>query len=129
MILAGVILKLGTYGIFRLKALLVLARAQKDVLLSLGLLGAIFSGLICTNLTDFKAIIAFSSVGHMRVAFTLFTLMAETRILAMLVIILSHSFSSAWLFYNSFYLYTRSHSRRILLNKGAYFKCKVFSIT
>jgi len=66
MILAGVLLKLGGYGLFRL------LRRLENVLRSRGVLyvgvvlwGGVITGFICLRQVDLKGLIAYSSVGHM----------------------------------------------------------------
>jgi len=64
-ILAGVLLKLGGYGIIRfsLYSLSSLIRVS-FFLVSLRVSGMFFVGLICCRLNDLKALIAYSSVAH-----------------------------------------------------------------
>lgn len=69
MILAGVLLKLGCYGIIRLmmffEGIVIILRRM---LLSLGLLGGLAVRAICLRQVDLKALIAYSSVSHMGLA-------------------------------------------------------------
>lgn len=65
-ILAGVLLKLGGYGIYRV---LVLVNSGLIFLGSyfwgLRVLGIIYVGLMCCRLSDIKGLVAYSSVAHM----------------------------------------------------------------
>jgi NADH-quinone oxidoreductase subunit M len=66
-LLAGVLLKLGTYGLIRVGVGEVPAGAH-DVAPALGVLavvGIVYGALACLMQTDLKRLVAFSSVGHM----------------------------------------------------------------
>jgi len=64
-ILAGVLLKLGGYGLMRVVRKLFTGYAQiRVILLSLRLIGIIVVGAICCRLNDLKALVAYSSVAH-----------------------------------------------------------------
>lgn len=66
-LLAGVLLKLGTYGLLRLWYDVVPAGAL-DVapyLGALGVVGIVYGALACLAQTDLKRLIAYSSIGHM----------------------------------------------------------------
>ena len=71
-LLAGVLLKMGTYGLVRI-AVADLPRGARDVAPALGVLavaGIVYATLVCVSLAsdpsaDLKRLIAFSSVGHM----------------------------------------------------------------
>lgn len=65
-ILAGVLLKLGGYGIIRVSFLLkFIAGFIVRILVGLSLFRMVYVGLICCRLNDFKALVAYSSVAHM----------------------------------------------------------------
>jgi NADH-quinone oxidoreductase subunit M len=66
-LLAGVLLKIGTYGLVRI-ALPVLPAGARDAAPALGVLAAaaiVYGSLCCLAQTDLKRMIAYSSVGHM----------------------------------------------------------------
>jgi NADH-ubiquinone oxidoreductase chain 4 len=66
MILAGVLLKLGGYGLFRVLSICRIGVVTlRSFLLGLRLFGIIYVGLMCCRLNDFKALVAYSSVAHM----------------------------------------------------------------
>jgi NADH-quinone oxidoreductase subunit M len=66
-LLAGVLLKMGTYGLVRiaLPALPLGARDLAPVLGVLAVIGIVYGSLCCLAQTDLKRLIAYSSVGHM----------------------------------------------------------------
>ena len=66
-LLAGVLLKMGGYGIFRVD-LGMFPDAMRDlwwVLAVLGIISMIYAAFVCLHQTDLKRLIAYSSVGHM----------------------------------------------------------------
>lgn len=65
-ILAGVLLKLGGYGLIRFILItLFWVGAVGHYLVGLSLLRIIYVGFLCVRLNDFKALVAYSSVAHM----------------------------------------------------------------
>jgi len=65
MILAGVLLKLGGYGLLRSIPLVMReVRLFSNIIIRLGLVGRVIAGLVCLRQTDIKALIAYSSVAH-----------------------------------------------------------------
>jgi len=65
-ILAGILLKLGSYGLIRLFSFFPnFISTFFSCLSSIALWGAVVTSLICLRQTDIKSLIAYSSVGHM----------------------------------------------------------------
>jgi NADH-ubiquinone oxidoreductase chain 4 len=64
MILAGVLLKLGGYGLLRIFPVLVRFFNFGFVWVSVRLVGGFLVSLICIRQTDLKSLIAYSSVAH-----------------------------------------------------------------
>ena len=66
MILAGVLLKLGGYGICRVYyKVIVRVKFIGTYIVALRILGICYVGLMCMRLNDMKALVAYSSVSHM----------------------------------------------------------------
>jgi NADH-ubiquinone oxidoreductase chain 4 len=65
-ILAGVLLKLGSYGLLRMSSLFSFSslRGLDLFIFSIRLIGAIFTAIICLRQTDIKILIAYSRVVH-----------------------------------------------------------------
>ena len=66
MVLAGVMLKLGGYGIIRFLPLLFVDRLFSCFVVVFSLTGGMLTGLICLNQKDIKRLVAYSSVVHIR---------------------------------------------------------------
>lgn len=65
-ILAAVLLKLGSYGLFRLSNMYSgVAMDYSSLILILSLWGACLRALLCTRQTDVKSLVAYSSIRHM----------------------------------------------------------------
>lgn len=65
-VLAGILLKLGGYGILRLSSnFLSINLKLAPLIIRISLIGAIITRLICIRQTDLKSLIAYSSVAHM----------------------------------------------------------------
>ncbi len=66
-LLAGVLLKMGGYGIFRIDLGMFPDAMQQMwwVLAALGIVSMIYAAFVCLHQTDLKRLIAYSSVGHM----------------------------------------------------------------
>ena len=119
-ILAGLLLKLGGYGVIRLRGLLVLKSISISTLLVLiiRLFGGVLTRIVCLRQTDFKSLVAYSSVGH--ISFVIVGLLRNTLwgFIGAILIIVGHGLCSSGLFalVNTFYL--RRHSRLLTINKG-----------
>jgi len=83
---------------------------------SVGLFGGLLSGLVCLSQIDVKALVAYSSVGHMGIV--LCGVLSFTRVgeVGGYVIIIGHGFCSSGLFCMVNFIYERFVSRRIFFN-------------
>nr|BFF23513.1 hypothetical protein GCM10025732_14780 [Glycomyces mayteni] len=91
-LLAGVLLKLGTYGLIRVAGGLAPAGAAEaaPVLAVLAALGILVAGLVCLRLPEIKRLIAYSSVGHMGFVVLAFAAGTEAGVRAALFGNLAH---------------------------------------
>ena len=118
--LAALLLKMGTYGWFRLVVPLFpeAVDAYAPVLLFLSVFGLIYTSLVAFAQNDMKKIIAYSSVAHM--AFVLLGLFAFNSygLMGGFYQTLTHAVSSAGLFFLVGVLYDRTHNRDIAAYGG-----------
>ena len=118
-ILAGVLLKLGGYGVLRIRRVFLLnERVLRKGLILLCLWGGVLTAGICAGQRDIKSLIAYSSVGHIGVilggALSKFNWGWEGAIL----IIVCHGFCSSGLFCLANLMYEKLKSRRLFLCGG-----------
>nr|YP_010381730.1 NADH dehydrogenase subunit 4 [Caliscelis shandongensis]UDL72118.1 NADH dehydrogenase subunit 4 [Caliscelis shandongensis] len=119
MILAGILLKLGGYGLIRLMSFIYFyVFFYGDFIISLSLVGCLLVSMFCMIQSDVKILIAYSSVCHMSMVIVgLFTLNSWGN-LGSLIFMLGHGFVSSGLFYIIGVLYDRFGSRSFYILKG-----------
>lgn len=118
-ILAGVLLKLGGYGIMRIISISPSCCSYISSLsFSLRIRGIIFVGFICCRINDLKALIAYSSVAHIGLVLSGVITSYIWGFYGGLLIIVRHGLSSSGLFCIVNLYYERTSRRRIFLNKG-----------
>lgn len=117
MILAGILLKLGGYGIIRLGWLFNSSNIL-SVLIRVSLLGGGILGIICLIISDIKVIIAYSSVVHIALIIVGVLSLYSWGIGGSIIIMMAHGLCSSGIFACANIFYERSHSRRLILNKG-----------
>ena len=114
-LLAGVLLKMGTYGFIRI-ALPILPEGAMRFAPMIGVLaviGIIYGSLCCLAQTDVKRLIAFSSVGHMGFVMLGIAAMNEAGIQAALFGNIAHGVITGMLFFLAGSLHDRYHTREI----------------
>ena len=116
-ILAGVILKLGGYGLLRLICTITLIGPILWYCI-LALWGRGILGIICLRHRDIKVLIAYSSVVHIVFVLTGGARLSRWGIIGAIAVIISHGLCSAGLFAWAHTSYLYSHSRSLILNKG-----------
>nr|YP_010954701.1 NADH dehydrogenase subunit 4 [Dorcus hopei]WMW30086.1 NADH dehydrogenase subunit 4 [Dorcus hopei] len=119
MILAGVMLKLGGYGLMRLMQMMIpLAVKINVVFIVIGLVGGFFVSLICLRQGDIKSLIAYSSVAHMGMVLGGIMTLNYWGLSGSLVMMVAHGLCSSGLFCLANISYERLGSRSFYLNKG-----------
>ncbi|MGH7567949.1 MAG: complex I subunit 4 family protein [Gemmatimonadales bacterium] len=121
-ILAGILLKMGTYGFLRFALPffpgVALHPAVQTAIVVLSLIGILYGGLVAMVQPDFKKLIAYSSVAHL--GFVMLGIWALTlqSVQGALLIMLNHGLSTGALFFLAGMLYERRHSRLIAAYGG-----------
>jgi NADH-ubiquinone oxidoreductase chain 4 len=118
-ILAAVLLKLGGYGLIRVSAIFYKQITMiAPYIISVALVGAILSSIICLRQADLKSLIAYSSVGHIGILVAGVISLTNWGFMGALLIIIAHGVVSSGLFCLANITYEISHTRRIVLTKG-----------
>jgi len=123
MILAGVLLKLGAYGFLRFVLPLypVQAKNYAGVLAFLAVMAIIFGAFAAYGQSDFKRLVAYSSVNHMgfvvlgiaAAAFAANTQNATIALEGAVLQMFNHGLSAAGMFFLVGVLYERTHTRNL----------------
>lgn len=118
-ILAGVLLKLGGYGLMRVMPLVykVIFKPSR-YFVGLRLIGMVYVGGLCCRLNDFKALVAYSSVAHIAIVIRGCMAVNYWGYIGSFIIMLSHGLSSSGLFCIVNIFYERFGSRRFYVNRG-----------
>jgi NADH-quinone oxidoreductase subunit M len=115
MILAALLLKLGGYGILRI-AYPLFPQAGKTLWLLfavIGIISLIYGGLCALAQTDFKRLVAYSSVSHMGLITIGAAMMTPAGTDGALFMMVAHGVTSAMLFFVVGVVYDRAHHRDI----------------
>jgi NADH-quinone oxidoreductase subunit M len=112
-ILAGILLKLGGYGMLRACFPLVPAAFHQFayVLAILGVISIIYGAFVALGQTDFKRMVAYSSVSHMGYVLLGFAALTEWGMSGAATQMFNHGTSSAALFLIVGVIYDRAHHR------------------
>jgi NADH-quinone oxidoreductase subunit M len=116
-ILAGILLKMGTYGFLRFALpffpQVALSPGVTTVVVALAVVGIIYGALVAMVQPDFKKLIAYSSVSHL--GFVVLGIWALTvqSVQGALMVMINHGISTGALFFLVGMIYERRHSRMI----------------
>jgi NADH-quinone oxidoreductase subunit M len=114
-ILAGVLLKMGTYGLMRFNLALFpeAAREWAPYLITLAVIGIIYGALVAMVQPDVKRLVAYSSVSHMGFVVLGIFSFTELGMQGALYQMLNHGVSTGALFLFVGFIYERRHARKI----------------
>nr|ALI86984.1 NADH dehydrogenase subunit 4 [Cryptolestes turcicus] len=119
MILAGIMLKLGGYGLIRVMPLfLKINNSLNSFLIVISMVGGFIVSLVCVRQSDMKSLIAYSSVAHMGMVLAGIMTLNYWGLWGCLIMMLAHGLCSSGLFCLANISYERIHSRSMYLNKG-----------
>nr|YP_010946370.1 NADH dehydrogenase subunit 4 [Balta hwangorum]WGO57088.1 NADH dehydrogenase subunit 4 [Balta hwangorum] len=119
MILAGVLLKLGGYGLLRFLLCLFYLNISFGILwISISLVGGFLISLFCLRQVDLKSLIAYSSVAHMGMVIGGLMTLFYWGFFGSYILMIGHGLCSSGLFCLANISYERLGSRSLLINKG-----------
>jgi NADH-quinone oxidoreductase subunit M len=116
-VLASIMLKLGTFGFIRLAVPLFAGAAMSDAvrtaILVLAVIGIVYGALVSLVQPDFKKLVAYSSVSHLGfVMLGIFALTVQS-VQGALMVMINHGISTGALFFLIGMIYERRHTRMI----------------
>lgn len=114
-ILAGVLLKMGTYGLMRISIPMFpeAAHAAAPVMIGLAVVGIIYGALIAWRQTDIKKLVAYSSVSHLGFVVAGLFAFNEMGFTGALYQMVNHGVSTGALFLLIGVVYERRHTREM----------------
>nr|QRW36353.1 NADH dehydrogenase subunit 4 [Hydroporus sp. IBE<ESP> AN585] len=119
MILAGILLKLGGYGLLRVMSLfLSMGKFWSPLFISISLVGGFLVSIICLRQTDLKILIAYSSVAHMGMVLGGIMTLNYWGFCGSYTMMIAHGLCSSGLFCLANISYERLGSRSMFMNKG-----------
>ncbi len=129
-ILAGVLLKMGTYGFMKLGFPLFpdATRALIPALMSLAVLSIVYGACLALVQTDIKKIIAYSSISHLGYVMLGLVSLDLLGIQGAIVQMVSHGLTAAGLFLMVGMIYERCHTRELAAYGGLAKALPVYSV-
>jgi len=114
-VLAGVMLKMGTYGLLRLAIPLFPLAVERFApwMAALGVVGIVYGALVAMVQRDVKKLVAYSSVSHLGFVVLGLFAMTQEAIAGAIFVMLAHGLSTGALFLLVGNIYERRHTREI----------------
>ncbi|MEQ1635153.1 MAG: NADH-quinone oxidoreductase subunit M [Methylococcales bacterium] len=113
-LLSGILLKMGAYGLLRVVIMLPEAtRVLQPLLIFLALFGMLYGGLLAWRQSDLKAMVAYSSVSHMGIVLLGIASLNELGMTGAVLQMTAHGLIAGALFLLVGLLYERTHTRNI----------------
>jgi NADH-quinone oxidoreductase subunit M len=129
-ILAGVLLKMGTYGFvrFALPLFPVAAEQAAPLMFGLALAGILYGALVAMVQTDLKKLVAYSSVAHLGFVMLGIFALNEEGLEGSILQMVNHGLSTGALFLLVGMIYERRHTRQIAAFGGIAKPMPVFAL-
>nr|BCP51378.1 ND4 [Valvata hokkaidoensis] len=119
MILAGILLKLGGYGIYQVYFMFSFDMMYLSYLIiTLSLWGGLITMFVCYRQNDMKSLIAYSSIGHMSVMLAGLMIFLTWGVKGAIFMMVAHGLCSSALFTLASFNYEKVNSRNMPLIKG-----------
>lgn len=116
-ILAGIMLKMGTYGFLRFALPLfpsaALDHTIRSIILVLAVVGILYGALVALVQPDFKRLVAYSSVSHLGFVMLGIFALTEQSVQGAILVMINHGISTGALFLLIGMIYERTHTRLI----------------
>ncbi|HSM01086.1 MAG TPA: NADH-quinone oxidoreductase subunit M [Acidimicrobiia bacterium] len=114
-LLAAILLKLGSYGFIRISLPILPTQAQEwaPIIAILAVIAIIYGSLACLAQTDMKRLIAFSSVGHMGFVMLGISTLTDVGINAAVIGMVAHGVITGMLFFLAGSMQHRYHTREM----------------
>jgi NADH-quinone oxidoreductase subunit M len=129
-ILAGVLLKMGTYGFLRF-AIPIFPEAAEHwawIFLLIGVVGIVYGALVAMVQPDMKKLVAYSSVSHMGYVMIGMFALNQQGVAGALYQMLNHGISTGGLFMLVGMIYERTHTREIKDYGGLASAAPIFTV-
>jgi NADH-quinone oxidoreductase subunit M len=128
-LLAGVLLKMGGYGFLRISFPLLPETTQQFGIVFgiLGLINVLYGGFVAMAQTDFKKLVAYSSVAHMGFVLLGFAALTTTGFNGAMLEMFNHGMITGGMFLLVGMLYERTHTRDLSAFGGLGAKLPVYS--
>nr|YP_010390250.1 NADH dehydrogenase subunit 4 [Virpazaria ripkeni]UPV69730.1 NADH dehydrogenase subunit 4 [Virpazaria ripkeni]UPV69743.1 NADH dehydrogenase subunit 4 [Virpazaria ripkeni] len=120
MILAGILLKLGGYGLYLINKCFLVTNHNLTLIMVnyMSLWGGLMATLMCLHQTDMKAMVAYSSVAHMSIVIVGILLNSNWGLVSSKITMFTHGFTSSGLFILVNMTYKKIASRSFSLSGG-----------
>lgn len=113
-LLSGILLKMGAYGLIRVVVMLPeAAKTLQPLLVFLALFGMIYGGLLAWRQSDLKAMVAYSSVSHLGIVLLGIASLNEMGMTGAVLQMSAHGLTAGALFLLVGLLYERTHTRNV----------------
>ncbi len=113
-LLSGILLKMGSYGLIRaVETLPAAAVALQGLLMALALISIVYGGVLAWKQSDLKAMVAYSSVSHMGVVLLGLAALNTAGFTGAVMQMVAHGLVAGALFLLIGLLYERTHTREL----------------